>query len=152
MHAWKLAPRPRIKHEKRTAGSAWETWTVAVADGVRFARVRWEINFLLIFETAPFFCKHPVYKPRCTVIRSADENRICRAIKSVLWIGIKTTQRAWWFVFRKLKNRLVTASANLVLVTLFRNSYVEDSYICRSSFLENYFNRLICYTNFMMDR
>jgi hypothetical protein len=34
--------------------------TVAAADGVRFARVRWEINFLLIFETAPFFCKHPV--------------------------------------------------------------------------------------------
>ena len=26
----------------------------------RFARVRWEINFLLTFETAPFFCKHPV--------------------------------------------------------------------------------------------
>ena len=38
-----------------------ETWTVAAAEGVRFARVKWEINFLLIFETAPFFCKHPVY-------------------------------------------------------------------------------------------
>ena len=38
----------------------WETWTVAAADGVRFARVRWEINFLLTFETAPFICKHPV--------------------------------------------------------------------------------------------
>jgi len=25
------------------------------------ARVRWEINFLLTFETAPFFCVHPVY-------------------------------------------------------------------------------------------
>jgi hypothetical protein len=24
----------------RTAGSAWETWTVAPADGVRFTRVR----------------------------------------------------------------------------------------------------------------
>ena len=35
-----LAPRPRSKHEKRTAGSACETWTVAAADGVRFARVR----------------------------------------------------------------------------------------------------------------
>jgi len=46
---------PRSKHEKRTAGSAWETWTVAAADGVRCARVRWEINFLLTFETAPFF-------------------------------------------------------------------------------------------------
>ena len=52
---------PRSKHEKRTAGSAWETWTVAAADGVRCARVRWEINFLLTFETAPFFCVYPVW-------------------------------------------------------------------------------------------
>ena len=49
------------KHEKRTASSAWETWTVAAADGVRFARVKWEINFLLTFETAHFFCVYPVY-------------------------------------------------------------------------------------------
>ena len=56
----KLTPRPRSKHEKRTAGSAWETWTVAAGNGVRFARVRWEINFLLTFETAPFICKHSV--------------------------------------------------------------------------------------------
>ena len=60
--SWKLAPRPRCKHEKRTAGSAWETWTVAAADCVRCARVRWEINFLLVFETAPFFCVYPVNK------------------------------------------------------------------------------------------
>jgi hypothetical protein len=126
--------RPLSKHEKRTAGSAWETWTVAAADGVRCAhgasflnralqlycctvitdldpsirstqkalfllrhhlwnwprcpsvrmrsellvmheklgqfplltvyvcaRVRWEINFLLTFETAPFFCEHTVF-------------------------------------------------------------------------------------------
>jgi hypothetical protein len=26
-----------------------KTWTVATAEGVRFARVRWETNFLLIF-------------------------------------------------------------------------------------------------------
>ena len=38
--SWKLTPRPRSKHEKRIAGSARETWTVAAADGVRFARVR----------------------------------------------------------------------------------------------------------------
>ena len=38
--SWRLAPRPRIKHENRTAGSARETWTVAAADGVRCARVR----------------------------------------------------------------------------------------------------------------
>ena len=35
---WPL--RPSSKHEKRTAGSARETWTVAAADGVRCARVR----------------------------------------------------------------------------------------------------------------
>jgi len=52
---------PRSKHEKRTVGSAWETRTVAAADGVRCARARWEINFLLTFETAPFFCVYPVY-------------------------------------------------------------------------------------------
>ena len=51
---------PRSKHE-RAAGRAWETWTVAAADGIRFARVRGEINFLLTFETAPFICKHPVF-------------------------------------------------------------------------------------------
>ena len=52
---------PRSKHEKRTAGSVWETWIVAAADGVRCTRVRWEINFLLTFESAPFFCVYPVY-------------------------------------------------------------------------------------------
>ena len=57
METGPAAPR---KHEKRTAGSACETWTVAAADGVRFARVRLEINFLLTFETAPFVCKHTV--------------------------------------------------------------------------------------------
>jgi len=50
----------RSKHEKRTAGSAWETRTVAAADGVHCPRVRWEINLLLTFETAPFFCVYPV--------------------------------------------------------------------------------------------
>ena len=53
--SWKLAPWPRIKHEKRTTGSAWETWAVVAADGVSCARVRWEINFLLTFETARSF-------------------------------------------------------------------------------------------------
>ena len=41
-----------LAHEK--------TWTVAAAGGVRCARVRREINFLLTFETAPFFCVHSV--------------------------------------------------------------------------------------------
>ena len=60
-HLGNWPPRPRSKHEMRTTGSAWETWTVATADGVRCARVRWEINFLLTFETAPFFCVYPLY-------------------------------------------------------------------------------------------
>ena len=51
---------PRSKHGKRTAGSAWETWTVAAADVVGCARVRWEIYFLLTFETASFFCVYSV--------------------------------------------------------------------------------------------
>jgi hypothetical protein len=60
--------RPRSKHEKRTAGSAWDEnerlghtwtgWTVGTAGG-EFCRVKWDINFLLTFETAPLFC---VYK------------------------------------------------------------------------------------------
>jgi hypothetical protein len=62
--SWKLAPRLRSKHEKRTAGSTWETLTVAAADGVRFTRVRWEIDLLLTFKTAPFFCEYPVYVVR----------------------------------------------------------------------------------------
>ena len=42
--------------------NAWETQTVAAADGVRCARVRWETNLLLTFETAQFFCVYPVYQ------------------------------------------------------------------------------------------
>jgi len=78
--SWKLAPRPRSKHEKRTAGSAWETWTVAAADGVCCARVRWEINFLLTFETAPFFCVYPV----CTIYFLHNVTQVlCFVIKLV---------------------------------------------------------------------
>ena len=50
-----------VSTSERTAGSVWETWTVAAANGVRCARVRWEINFLLTYETAPFICNHTVY-------------------------------------------------------------------------------------------
>ena len=64
---------PRSKHEKWTAGSAWETWNVAAADGVRCARVRWEINFLLTFETAPFFCVYPVLQYTSQSVWSALE-------------------------------------------------------------------------------
>ena len=56
-----LETSPAVSTIERTAGSSWETWTVAAAKGVCFARVRWEINFLLTFETASFICKHPVH-------------------------------------------------------------------------------------------
>ena len=59
-----LETGPAVSMSERTAGSAWETWTVAAADGDGFARVRWEINFLLTFETVPFICKHPVQEHR----------------------------------------------------------------------------------------
>ena len=72
--SWKLAPRPHSEHEKRTTGSAWETWTVAAADGVRCARVRWEINFLLTFETAQFFCVYHVLQP-FSVWRGGTDNQ-----------------------------------------------------------------------------
>jgi hypothetical protein len=42
---WKLVPRPCSKHEERTAGSAWETWTVPVAESVCCARAGWGTNF-----------------------------------------------------------------------------------------------------------
>ena len=44
----------------RVVINTWETWTVSAADGVHCACVRWEIHFLLSFETAPFFCVYPV--------------------------------------------------------------------------------------------
>jgi hypothetical protein len=45
-----LRNSPRSKHEKRTAASAWGTWTVAAADGAHCACLRWEINFLLLLK------------------------------------------------------------------------------------------------------
>ena len=50
-HEWRVFSKPFC---------LWETWTVAAADGVLCVRVRWEINFLLTFESAPFFCVYPV--------------------------------------------------------------------------------------------
>jgi hypothetical protein len=54
-----------------TAGGEYETWTVSTADGVRCAGMRWEINLLLTFETAPFFCEYPVLE-RLNGILSTD--------------------------------------------------------------------------------
>jgi hypothetical protein len=53
--------RPRSKHEKRTAGSAWETWAVSAADTVCCARREWEIKLSPTFETAPIFNVCPAY-------------------------------------------------------------------------------------------
>jgi len=51
----------------RNVINAWETWKVAAADDVRCARVRWEINLFLTFETAPFFCLYPVQNQQVNV-------------------------------------------------------------------------------------
>jgi hypothetical protein len=45
---WMCVVWPRV-HTLKEYVNALKTWTVAAADGVRFVRVRWEINFLLIF-------------------------------------------------------------------------------------------------------
>ena len=82
--SWKLAPQPRSKREKRTACSTWETWTVASADGVGCAGVRWEINFLLTFESAQFFCV-TLY------------TRICSKIEEFLFSGMR--RRVAWRKF-----------------------------------------------------
>jgi hypothetical protein len=51
---------PRNKHEKRTAGSAWGTWTVPAADWLCCASVGREMNMLIKFDNAPFVCVWPV--------------------------------------------------------------------------------------------
>jgi hypothetical protein len=43
--------------------------TVAAADGVRCARVRWEINFLFTFETASFYSEHPAHQPKHVALK-----------------------------------------------------------------------------------
>ena len=84
----RLGNWPRSKHEQRTAGRAWETWTVAAADGVRCDRVRWEINFLLTFKTAPFFCVYPVYTFKDNIqIRSVQRSCVrCRLTRQALYV------------------------------------------------------------------
>jgi hypothetical protein len=59
--SWKLVPRPRSQHEKRTTGNAWKTWTVTAADSVCSAHAEWEIHFLSTLENSPFFCVCPVW-------------------------------------------------------------------------------------------
>ena len=56
---WPRGPSVSMRSELLVAHE--KLGTVAAADGVRCARVRREINFLLTFETAPFFCVYPVY-------------------------------------------------------------------------------------------
>jgi hypothetical protein len=44
-----LGKWPRNKHEKRTTGGVWETWTVASADGERYAPCMVRNKFLVNF-------------------------------------------------------------------------------------------------------
>jgi hypothetical protein len=37
--SWKLVPRPRNKHEVRTADRAWENWIISAADSACYASV-----------------------------------------------------------------------------------------------------------------
>ena len=54
---YKMAPQQAQASEMLVAHEKLGQFT---ANGVRFTHVKWEIYFLLIFETAPFICKHPV--------------------------------------------------------------------------------------------
>ena len=54
----------------RVVINAWETRTVAAADGVGCARVRWEMNFLLTFETHNYFVYTLYYVFRYSAILS----------------------------------------------------------------------------------
>jgi hypothetical protein len=55
---WPRSPIVSMRSELLVAQAKLRT--VATADGVRFTHVRWEIDFLLTFETALFFCEHRV--------------------------------------------------------------------------------------------
>jgi len=92
--SWKLAPRPPSKHGNRTDGSAWETWTVAAADGVRCARIRWEINFWFTFETAPFFCVYPVLRATLPNLVPATTWHHCSTDKS-RWIILGNSEETF---------------------------------------------------------
>ena len=107
----KAAPRSRSRHEKRTAGSAWETWTVAAADGVCCASLRWETNLLLTFETAPFFCVYPVF--RTSTSRTFEtEGSVCFTI---LWVS-----------HFEMKNPPLRAVPMLLFTNILANSSVKN--------------------------
>jgi hypothetical protein len=69
--SWKLVPRPRSKHEKRTASSAWETSTFPLLT-VRCARVKWTIISLSTFENSHSF-KYTLY----INLRLLERNQYC---------------------------------------------------------------------------
>jgi hypothetical protein len=84
--SWKLVPRPRSKHEKRTAGSAWDSWTVSAADSVCCACVGWEINsyykyiydislHLLSQHYVYFNILHPLSSPHVSAPRAETKTR-----------------------------------------------------------------------------
>jgi hypothetical protein len=62
---------------------------VSAADGVRFTRVRSEIDFLLTFEIAPFYCERTVYThthhaPAQHLIICAPREYYCSFLKGKL--------------------------------------------------------------------
>ena len=110
---------------ERTAGSAWETWTVAVADGVRFARARWEIHFLLTFETAPFICKHRVY----TYLLDVDRDMFYWCLKQMLefltWESrrIRTVSKVIFVAFQ-LNSQCIIFTITVAVVPLILHTKV----------------------------
>ena len=66
------------------------TWTVAAADGVRCARVKREINSLLTFETAPFFCVYPVHSSHVSLW-----NDVCWYTTQVASLTVWCKDRIW---------------------------------------------------------
>jgi len=107
--SWKLAPQPCSKHEKQAAGSTWDTWPVTAADGVRCARARWEINFLLTFETAPFFCVFPVLG-----------SHLLKGYGVVFPVSVVIVVLFCWIVFQNWK----LSGYNRVLIRLKKFIYV----------------------------
>ena len=92
--------------------NAWETWTVGAADGVCCARVRWEMNFLLTFETAPFFCVFPVCDDLSAALQGLQDK-----------INVVHTSRLWNQSSLHRHNRL----RSKVKLKLLLHSFVVQS-------------------------
>jgi hypothetical protein len=129
--------------------NAWETWTVAAADGVGCACVRWEINFLLTFETAPFFCVYPVYNTfsqhRCTLHgRHRNMSRIAVLWKSVIYIKVHCWYLKLWFMIvgwldcSHYKSESIYVNIN---VSKWHHAVYTHVYVLRWLWLYDYYQR-----------